>query len=85
MEYSRSLVVIVTGFAACLPLPALAHGGHLGDLAGHSHWAGLAAVLGAAALGVAAAKMRKRRRSQTDAGSNESEPVPGETFEPAKG
>lgn len=85
MKLSRSLVVFVTGIAVCLPGPALAHGGHLGDLAGHSHWAGLAAVLGAAALGAAVAKLRKRRRPQSDSESSGSEPVPGKTAEPAKG
>lgn len=68
-----------------LPLPAAAHGGHLGDLAGHSHWAGLAAVLGAAVLGAAVAKIRKRRRPEPAAGSEETETKSGDTPEPAKG
>jgi hypothetical protein len=29
---------------------ALAHGGHVGDLAGHSHWVGWAAAAAAAAV-----------------------------------
>ncbi len=73
------------GLAVFLPAPALAHGGHLGELAGHSHWAGLAAVLGAAALGVAAAKMRKRRRSKSNTESEENEPASGDAPKPAKG
>ena len=74
-----------TSVIVLLPLPAAAHGGHLGDLAGHSHWAGLAAVLGAAAIGAAAAKIRKRRRSEPDTESEEMETVSGDTPEPAKG
>jgi len=54
---SRSLALIlfflVTGSAAH------AHGGHLGDLAGHAHWVGLAALIGAAALAALIAKARK--------------------------
>ncbi len=42
---------------------ALAHGGHLGELAGHSHWIGVAALAGAALVAVLAAKAKKR--SQT--------------------
>ncbi len=41
---------------------ALAHAGHLGDLAGHSHWVGLAAGLGAAALAALIAKARARSK-----------------------
>ncbi|MBO0345593.1 phage holin family protein [Roseibium sp. CAU 1637] len=46
---------------ALLPATAQAHVGHLGELAGHSHWAGAALLAGAAALaGIAALKGRKR-------------------------
>ena len=31
------------------PLPAFAHWGHLPELAGHSHWIGMAAAAAAAA------------------------------------
>lgn len=43
------------------PMSALAHVGHIGDLAGHSHWVGVAALAGAAAIAVVAAKWKKRR------------------------
>lgn len=33
------------------PAPALAHIGHVAEVAGHAHWIGLAAAVGAAALG----------------------------------
>lgn len=85
MKLSFPPVIYATGIAAAAPLPAFAHGGHLGDLAGHSHWAGLAAVLGAAVLGAAAAKLRKRQRARADAETDGSEPPQGEASEPAKG
>ena len=39
---------------------AFAHAGHLGELAGHSHWIGVAAVTGAAIIAGLAAKAKKR-------------------------
>lgn len=40
---------------------ALAHLGHLGELAGHSHWTGAAALAGAViAAGILAVKGRKK-------------------------
>lgn len=39
---------------------AFAHGGHVGDLAGHSHWVGWAAAAAAAALAAWAAKRRQK-------------------------
>lgn len=33
------------------PFPALAHVGHVAEVAGHAHWIGLAAAVGAAVLG----------------------------------
>jgi hypothetical protein len=46
---------------AVLPTSAFAHGGHLADLAGHSHWVGAAALAGAALIaGVIALKGRKQ-------------------------
>lgn len=41
--------------------PASAHLGHLGELAGHSHWTGAAALAGAViAAGILAVKGRKK-------------------------
>ncbi|MEO9527916.1 DUF6732 family protein [Roseibium sp.] len=54
--------------AAVLPTSAFAHGGHLGDLAGHSHWVGVAALAGAALIaGVIALKGRKRAQEDDSA------------------
>lgn len=50
--------------AALLPGHALAHAGHLGELAGHSHWVGAAALAGAVMVaGVIALKDRNKRKS----------------------
>ena len=52
-------------FIALAPAPALAHPGHIADLAGHAHWVALGATLAAAAL---AAALAKAKRSE-DAGN----------------
>ncbi|GJL89568.1 MAG: hypothetical protein DHS20C03_32770 [Minwuia thermotolerans] len=54
----------------------MAHVGHVGELAGHSHWVGVAAVVGAAAVAAIAAKLRKRgepdgQEAQSDAEGGE--------------
>ncbi|MHA7774526.1 DUF6732 family protein [Roseibium sp. M-1] len=49
--------------AALLPSSAYAHGGHLGELAGHSHWVGVAALAGAALVaGIIALKDKKQKK-----------------------
>jgi hypothetical protein len=42
---------------------AHAHGGHLGEVAGHTHWVGIAAVAAAAALAAGVALAGRKRRS----------------------
>lgn len=55
--------ILLAGLAAVTPTAALAHAGHLGELAGHSHWIGVAALAGAALVaGVIALKDRKRKQ-----------------------
>ncbi|MGJ8569778.1 MAG: DUF6732 family protein [Hoeflea sp.] len=49
---------------------ALAHGGHIGDLAGHSHWVGWAA---AAAAGAITAWAIKRGNKSKTAGQEETD------------
>ncbi|WFE89366.1 hypothetical protein K1718_24955 [Roseibium porphyridii] len=62
---------VLTGLTtSMLPTSAFAHGGHLGELAGHSHWVGVAAIAGAALVaGLVALKDRKQKKSEdpTDA------------------
>lgn len=62
--------VIMFGVVAglgCVGTPAQAHWGHLGELAGHGHWAGLAAAL---AGGVIAAWLIKDRKQTDDETEN---------------
>lgn len=55
--------ILIAGLAAATPTTAFAHAGHLGELAGHSHWVGVAALAGAALVaGVIALKDRKRKQ-----------------------
>jgi len=62
---------------------ANAHVGHLGELAGHSHWVGAAALVGAAAvaaLAALAAKAKKDAKAKAEAeddGAAETEDHPG--------
>ncbi|NVK33861.1 MAG: hypothetical protein HWE23_05225 [Rhodobacteraceae bacterium] len=56
---------------ASLPLlsgSAFAHVGHIGELAGHSHWAGAAALAGAAAIAglLALRGKKKKNREESD-------------------
>jgi len=41
-------------------IPSYAHLGHLGEIAGHSHWIGLGAVVVAGVLAVAVGKLREQ-------------------------
>jgi len=60
--------ILIAGLLAATPTAALAHAGHLGELAGHSHWVGVAALAGAALVaGVIALKGRKRKQEDDTA------------------
>ncbi|WP_029057650.1 DUF6732 family protein [Stappia stellulata] len=48
---------------------AAAHGGHVGELAGHAHWVGIAAVAAAAALAAGVALAGRRRCGESHAAS----------------
>jgi hypothetical protein len=52
------LISVMMGAGATLP--AHAHVGHVGELAGHAHWIGVGAAIAAGAIAIAIAKgMRK--------------------------
>ena len=55
-------------FASCLPAQVQAHAGHLGDLAGHAHWIGLAAIAlaGAIAAGLLHGKRGEKPEESAD-------------------
>ena len=56
--FSYSLISMF-GFAWAMTGVAQAHIGHIGELAGHGHWIGVGALIGAAALAAALARGRK--------------------------
>lgn len=60
----RTLVLSIAG-SVFFTQAALAHGGHVGDLAGHSHWVGWAAA--AAAGAIAAWAIKRGKKSKTAA------------------
>ena len=64
----RSLILI----AILIPQAALAHVGHIGEVAGHSHWIALGALGLATVIGALAAKTGKRSEEpEEDAASDE--------------
>jgi membrane protein implicated in regulation of membrane protease activity len=73
-----SLIFSISGAAS-----ALAHGGHVGDLAGHSHWVGWAAA--AAAGAVSAWAIKRGNKKKTDARDDADEAGNGEQPEAAEG
>lgn len=52
---------------------AYAHMGHVGDLAGHAHWVGIAATVGAAALAALVAKAGKQKMSDAEEAAPEAD------------
>lgn len=67
---------VFTALFSFVPL-AQAHMGHVGELAGHAHWVGVAATLGAAALAALVAKAGKK----ADEDGEDSESDTGEPAE----
>jgi hydrogenase/urease accessory protein HupE len=51
---------------AAISTPALAHVGHLGDLAGHDHWVAGAAIGAAIAIGVYGALKGRRKTEKAE-------------------
>lgn len=62
----------VFALIAAAPVPALAHLGHVGEAAGHSHWIGLAA-LGVAAAILALLPRGKRKEDEATGETTEAE------------
>ncbi len=61
--------VIITLLLSLTAGPALAHIGHIGEAAGHSHWAAAGAI--AIALGIAAIGARRgKKKSEEDAAAS---------------
>lgn len=60
--------------AALAPGATLAHPGHVAEIAGHAHWIGLAAVLGAAGLAALIWGARGESEDQTADGEADGAP-----------
>lgn len=67
------IILIVSFFLSSGATPAMAHWGHLGEVAGHGHWIAVGAI-GAAAL-LAAALAKPKIEDEED---EEGEPEAGE-------
>ncbi len=74
---SHLFATTVAGVLALVTSPqmAMAHLGHVGELAGHSHWLGLGALAAAAA---AIALLPKGRKKDEDAAEEETAQEAGE-------
>ena len=55
----RKFLILNMSIILAGSISAFAHGGHVGELAGHAHWVGVAAVIGAAAIAAILAKGKK--------------------------
>lgn len=65
-----SRILAIAAATAAMPSLAHAHLGHVGELAGHSHWLGLGALAAAAA---AIALLPKKRRKDDERAGGDSE------------
>lgn len=67
-------------FAALLLIssPASAHLGHMGELAGHSHWIGVAAASAAAAIAIAVSTLGKKKNAEEKDAEAETEETAGD-------
>ena len=57
----------LTCFVLWVPLPALAHIGHVAEVAGHGHLVAVGAVVAAAVIGGLIAKIPKKQDVETEA------------------
>lgn len=63
-------------FLTLIAGPAVAHIGHLGEVAGHGHWAAAGAI--AIALGIAALGARKGKKVEEEDVTEDEKPEDGE-------
>lgn len=64
---------ILSALLLLLPTSAFAHLGHLGEVAGHSHWIALGAAAAAAAIAAALAKSGKSNAPEESASADTKE------------
>jgi hypothetical protein len=74
-------VLLTTKFILFFGLiaPAYSHAGHIGELAGHAHWVGVAAVLGVAGLAAILTGNKKGKTEETAEEDAEATEEVGET------
>ena len=65
------LLTFCSLFSLIVTNSALAHFGHLGELAGHAHWIGLGATVIAGALAASLAKGKDEKREEEEPASEE--------------
>jgi hypothetical protein len=58
--------------------PASAHLGHVGEMAGHSHWIGVAAASAAAAIAIAVSTLGKKKSAEEKDAEADSEEAAGD-------
>lgn len=75
MKAATGLAVLFASFAAT---PASAHFGHVGEVAGHSHWIGLAAAGAAAAIAVAVSTLGKKKDAERKQDEAQAEDAAGD-------
>jgi len=75
LRFPKTVLIPATVGAILMPNLALAHLGHFGDLAGHSHWIGLAglAAAGAGAMLWGALKDGKQTSVDEDDATDDAE------------
>lgn len=62
----RSIGLAVSAVALLASGPAFAHAGHIGELAGHSHWIAMGALAGAAAIAAIVATRGTKKNAKSD-------------------
>jgi len=75
MKSATGLAVLLASLAAT---PASAHLGHVGEVAGHSHWIGLAAAGAAAAIAVAVSTLGKKKDAERKEDETQAEDAAGD-------
>ena len=78
-DLPKTKLILVACGLALAPSAAHAHLGHVGELAGHSHWLGLGALAAAAA----AIALLPKKKKKDDKGEEEATPEAGEGQEEA--
>ena len=77
MRYASTLLLMMS--ATLWGGPAAAHIGHLGEVAGHGHWLGAAAIGAAIAIGLWQGLRGRKETSDEEVEAEEAEEAPDDT------